>query len=81
MTRVRDYKHEYGSYHAKPEQKKKRAMRNAARRDFEATGRVSKGDGKDVDHKKPLRNGGTNSASNLRVTTQSNNRAWRKGKS
>lgn len=81
MTRVRDYKHEYDSYHAKPEQKKKRAMRNAARRDFEATGRVSKGDGKDVDHKKPLRNGGTNSASNLRVTTQSNNRAWRKGKS
>jgi 5-methylcytosine-specific restriction endonuclease McrA len=81
VTRVRDYKHEYDSYHAKPEQKKKRAMRNAARRDFEATGRVSKGDGKDVDHKKPLRNGGTNSASNLRVTTQSNNRAWRKGKS
>lgn len=81
MTRVRDYKHEYDSYHAKPEQKKKRAMRNAARRDFEATGRVSKGDGKDVDHKKPLRNGGTNSAGNLRVTTQSNNRAWRKGKS
>jgi hypothetical protein len=80
MTRVRDYKHEYDSYHAKPEQKKKRATRNAARREFESEGRVSKGDGKDVDHKKPLRSGGTNSASNLRVTTQSNNRSWRKGK-
>jgi 5-methylcytosine-specific restriction endonuclease McrA len=80
MTRVRDYKHEYDSYHAKPEQKKKRATRNAARRELESEGRVSKGDGKDVDHKKPLRSGGTNSASNLRVTTQSNNRSWRKGK-
>jgi len=78
MTRVRDYKHEYDSYHAKPEQKKKRATRNAARRELESQGRVSKGDGKDVDHKKPLRNGGTNSASNLRVTSQSTNRGWRK---
>lgn len=78
MARVRDYKHEYDSYHAKPEQKKKRATRNAARRELESEGRVSKGDGKDVDHKKPLRSGGTNSASNLRVTTQSNNRGWRK---
>ena len=80
MARVRDYKHEYDSYHAKPEQKKKRATRNAARRELESEGRVSKGDGKDVDHKKPLRSGGTNIASNLRVTTQSNNRSWRKGK-
>lgn len=79
MTRVRDYKHEYNSYHAKPEQKKNRAKRNAARRELEREGRVSKGDNKDVDHKKPLRSGGGNSASNLRVTSVSKNRGWRKG--
>lgn len=79
MTRVRDYKHEYNSYHAKPEQKKKRAMRNAARRELQAEGRVHKGDGKDVDHKRPLRSGGTNAESNLRVTSKSKNRGWRKG--
>lgn len=78
--RNRDYKHEYQSYHAKPEQKKKRAMRNAARRELTAEGRVHKGDGKEVDHKKPLRAGGSNAASNLRVTSQSKNRGWRKGK-
>lgn len=76
---ARNYKHEYQSYHAKPEQKKNRAQRNAARRELEAAGRVRKGDGKDVDHKKPLRAGGSNAKGNLRVTTPSKNRAWRKG--
>lgn len=79
MTRNRDYRHEYDSYHAKPEQKKKRAMRNSARSQMESAGRVSKGDGKEVDHKKPLRNGGSNSPTNLRVQPKSVNRAWRKG--
>lgn len=79
MTRTRDYRNEYDSYHAKPEQKKKRAMRNSARSQMESTGRVSKGDGKEVDHKKPLRSGGSNSPSNLRVQSKSVNRAWRKG--
>lgn len=79
MTRVRDYKHEYNSYHAAPEQKKKRAMRNAARRELQSEGRVHKGDGKDVDHKRPLRSGGTNAENNLRVTSKSKNRGWRKG--
>lgn len=79
MTRVRDYRHEYDSYHAKPEQKRKRAMRNAARAEMEKAGRVKKGDGKEVDHKKPLRSGGTNASGNLRVTSQGKNRGWRKG--
>lgn len=79
MTRTRDYRHEYDSYHAKPEQKKKRAMRNSARSQMESAGRVSKGDGKEVDHKKPLRSGGSNSKANLRVQSKSANRAWRKG--
>ena len=81
MARVRDYKHEYNSYHAKPEQVKKRAMRNQARRDLTEEGRVHKGDGKDVDHKRPLRSGGTNAKSNLRVESVQKNRGWRKGKS
>lgn len=77
MTRQRDYKQEYQNYHAKPEQKKNRAQRNAARRELEREGRVHKGDGKDVDHKKPIRSGGTNAASNLRVTPKGKNRGWR----
>lgn len=77
MAKARDYKHEYDSYHAKPEQKKKRAMRNAARAEMTKAGRVSKGDGKDVDHKKPLRAGGSNAKGNLRVASIAANRGWR----
>jgi hypothetical protein len=47
---ARDYKKEYREYHAKPEQKKRRADRNKARRKAQRDGRVSKGDGKEVDH-------------------------------
>lgn len=72
---ARDYKKEYANYHSKPEQKKNRAARNAARSQAEKEGRVKKGDGKDVDHKKPLRSGGGNSKSNLRVRSASANRA------
>ena len=70
----RDYKKEYANYHSKPEQKKNRAKRNNARRRFEREGRVSKGDGKDVDHKNKLKNGGSNNDSNLRVRSKSANR-------
>lgn len=77
---MRDYKHEYETYHGKPQQKKNRAKRNAARRAMEKEGRVSKGDGKEVDHKKPIRSGGGNGRDNLRVATKAENRAWRKGK-
>tara|TARA_R110000744_G_scaffold50722_1_gene109574 strand:+ start:156 stop:374 length:219 start_codon:yes stop_codon:yes gene_type:complete len=70
---MRNYKSEYGSYHSKPAQKKNRASRNAARRTLAASGRVSKGDGKDVDH----RNGNPldNSKKNLSVMARSRNRA------
>lgn len=71
---ARDYKKEYNDYHAKPEQKKNRAKRNNARRRLEREGRVHKGDGKDVDHKKPLHNGGGNSKNNLRVKSKGANR-------
>jgi len=64
-------------YNARPEMVKKRTMNNAARAHMEKKGLVHKGDGKDVDHKKPLRSGGSNHPSNLRVISASKNRAWR----
>jgi len=75
--RKRNYAKEYQEYHAKPKQKKRRAQRNAARSKMEKAGLVRKGDGKDVDHKnrKPT----DNSRKNLRVTSQKQNRGWRKG--
>ena len=54
---VRDYRKEYDEYHAKPEQKKRRAQRNAARNEAMADGRVKKGDGKEVDHVNAPRTG------------------------
>lgn len=69
----RDYKKEYRDYHSKPEQKKRRAGRNAARRKMVAAGKVRKGDGKDVDHKD--RNPRNNSKGNLRVQSKSKNRS------
>lgn len=79
--RKRNYRDEYDSYHSKPEQVKNRAQRNAARRKMEDAGKVSKGDGKDVDHKTPIKKGGSNADSNLSVKTKEANRGWRKGKS
>lgn len=71
---TRDYKKEYAEYHGKPEQIQNRAERVKARRMMEKTGAVTKGDGKDVDHKKPLKSGGTTTKSNLRVRSVKANR-------
>ena len=71
---TRNYKSEYQNFHGKPEEIKKRAERVKARRMMEKTGAVTKGDGKDVDHKKPLRSGGTTTKGNLRVRSKSANR-------
>jgi hypothetical protein len=46
---------------------------------MERAGAVSKGDGKDVDHKKPIRSGGTTTRGNLRAIPASKNRGWRDG--
>jgi len=56
-------------------QKKNRAMRNAARRKAIKSGRVKKGDGKDIDHKRKIKDGGTNAKGNTRVRSSSQNRA------
>lgn len=62
-------------YDSSPAVKKKRAARNKARRAAEKAGKVRKGDGKDIDHKVPLRSGGSTSVSNTRVRSASANRA------
>lgn len=74
MATKRDYKAEYADFHGKPEQIKKRAERVKARRIMEKEGVVTKGDGKDVDHKVPLKAGGTSSRGNLRVRSVKANR-------
>jgi hypothetical protein len=51
-----------------------------ARRMMMREGKVEPFDGKDVDHKKPLRHGGTTTRSNLRVVPASRNRGWADGK-
>lgn len=65
-------------YNARPENIAKRVKNNAARREAMEKGLVRKGDGKDIDHKRPLDKGGTNAPSNLRVASQKANRGWRK---
>ena len=54
--------------------------RHKARRILEREGKVRKGDGMDVDHKKKLIDGGSNDRSNWRVIPASRNRGWADGK-
>jgi hypothetical protein len=68
--RARDYKQEYRDYHGRPEQIKERAQRNAAR----AQMGLKVGDPQEVDHKRPISQGGTNSSRNLRAVSQTTSR-------
>lgn len=76
----RDYAREVAKYTSKPAVKKKRAEQNAARREMMKDGKVHKGDGMDVDHKRPLSHGGSNSRSNLRVVPASQNQSFSRNK-
>lgn len=76
---ARDYKKEYREYHSKPEQIENRSQRNQARRIMEKAGKVRKGDGLDVDHRRAIRHGGSNSEENLRAVPKGRNRGWRDG--
>lgn len=76
----RNYKIEYQNYQGTEEQKKNRAQRNAARREMERKGVVAKGDGKDVDHKRPIVKGGGNGNGNLRAVPASANRSFPRNK-
>lgn len=70
---ARDYKKEYQKYQGTPEQIKRRAGRNRARRLMIKEGKVHKGDGKDVDHKN--HNTLDNRKSNLRIMSKHKNRS------
>jgi len=72
----RDYKKEYQNYQGRPEQIANRAKRNAARAEMEKKGAVTKGDGKDVDHRKPIAKGGGNGSGNLRAVPKGQNRSF-----
>lgn len=76
---VRDYKQERKTAKKRKEtgvgSKSGDAKRHRARRLLAKEGRVKKGDGKDVDHKKSIKAGGSNNRSNLRVASVSSNRS------
>lgn len=78
MAKKRNYKREYQTFHATPQQIANRSKRNSARRRMSQAGKVHKGDGREVDHIKPLSRGGSNNSKNLRVVSRTTNR--RKGK-
>jgi 5-methylcytosine-specific restriction endonuclease McrA len=78
MATKRNYKLEYKNYQSSEEQKKNRAARNKARRIMMEKGIVKKGDGKDVDHRIPLSEGGSKAVTNLRVQTAHANRSFRR---
>ena len=71
----RDYKREYAQYHSKPSRVAERSQRNKARRKLG----LEKGDPREVDHKNPISNGGSNARSNLRaVSLQANRKKFTK---
>lgn len=70
---ARDYKKEYREFHGKPEQKKRRAQRNAARAKAAKDGKVKKGDGKEVDHLAKNRKGALDNG-RVRVVSKGTNR-------
>ena len=76
----RDYKTEYAKYSSRPEQIKARSERTMARREAIKDGIVKKGDGRDIDHIKPLSKGGKNVKSNERAVSASQNRSFSRNK-
>ena len=65
-------------YNRKPEQKKRRAQRNAARRKMIAAGKAKKGDGRDVAHVD--NNPHNNSSKNLQMQSKAKNRSFARNK-
>lgn len=84
MPSSKNYKRDYQQenvYKSTPEQIHARVLRNKARREALAAGIVHKGDGKEVDHIKPLSKGGSNARSNQRVVSASTNDSFRRNSS
>ena len=74
MTKARDYTNAT-KYENQPEQVKNRMARNRARAAVERKYGKAALKGKDVDHKVPLRSGGSTAASNTRLRSVHANRA------
>ena len=74
MNKKRNYRDEYDKFQSSTKSKKDRAERNRARREAG----LGVGDGREVDHVKPLAKGGSYSASNRRIVPKHMNRV--KGK-
>jgi len=70
----RDYSYDT-KYEATKQHRHERVERVTARRELAKEGKVSKGDGKDVDHIRPVSKGGTNQRSNLRAISAHANRS------
>lgn len=62
----------YQKYLGTKKKIKERSIRNSARKKMEKAGKVSKGDGMEVDHKKWIKSG--NGKKNLRVISRKTNR-------
>ncbi len=67
-------------YNHRPDIIKNRSERNSARRIM--ANKVGKKaiEGKDIDHKKMVKDGGTNALSNLRIQSPHKNRGWERNK-
>jgi hypothetical protein len=76
MAEGRDYAKEYARYHGKPEKIKERAQRNAARAEVKKRAGAAAIAGKDVHHKRAIRNGGGNGNGNLAISSVHRNRGW-----
>ena len=73
----RDYKREANWEKTKKRSRlSDRVKRVQARREALKEGKVSKHDGKQLDHKVPLSKGGSNASSNLRVVSASSNMSF-----
>lgn len=66
-------------YEEQPKQVKNREARNRARAEVERKVGHKLPGTTDVDHKRPMADGGTNTPGNLRAISESRNRSWRKG--
>lgn len=75
---VRDYRREVDLYTSRPDVIKKRDQQNAAHDAMEV--KVGHPIHQDVDHIKPISKGGTNSPSNLRITSPGKNRSFARNK-
>lgn len=78
MPSSKGYKRDYHQedLNDSPARKHQRVERNQARAAAVKAGKAHKGDGKDVDHIKPLSKGGSNKKSNTRVISASKNRSY-----